>query len=103
MITYLLVALINFSYIEIDEADIQPIEQVDVLKRECENGKSLSCTKLGTMYYFGKGVERDLDRSASYLKIACDGDHMRGCSNLGALYAKGQGVEQSHVKAHTFY
>ncbi len=73
-------------------------------ERACGLNNGRGCDALGRLYYYGRGVEKNLTRAAQFHSKACNlnnGDG--GCFNLGLLYEYGQGVEKNLIKAAQFY
>ena len=50
---------------------------------QCKKGSLSSCAVLGRSYQIGRGVTRDLAKSAQLLGRACDGGVAQGCGRLG--------------------
>ena len=51
---------------------------------------------LATMYYFGRGVDRDFEMAAEWYKKAADQGHASAQYNLSILYKDGNGVEKNN-------
>ena len=66
---------------------------------KCQDGDFKICVELAHIYYFGKGVSKDLYKSAQLYEKACDGGEMEGCLNLGNAYYLGNGVTKDFGKA----
>lgn len=68
-------------------------------KAEAENGDANAQAKLGWMYEYGCGVEKDyLEAAKCYQKAAKQGD-VGAQSTLGAMYASGVGLEKDPAEA----
>jgi len=78
--------------------------QIELLKKECENGVGISCTNLGLLYAKGSfnGV-KDYSSAKIFYKKACDLGNMAGCANLGLLYELGRGVKKDLQEAKRLY
>ena len=61
--------------------------KVSVSIGECNSGKMVSCTNLGTFYRMGWGVTKDVSRAAALYKKGCDGGDANGCSLLKLIEA----------------
>src|SRR5687768_2146481 len=61
-------------------------------RKECTTARD--CTLKGIEHYYGKGVPKDLARSAQFAGFGCDGGDFWGCHNLANLYAYGTGVPE---------
>lgn len=58
-----------------------------------------SLEELGEMYFYGKGVPRDLEKSFDYFRQAADMGSARGQSWVGYFYQTGQGVSPDYGEA----
>ena len=54
---------------------------------------------LGSLYYGGQGVSRNLEYSASLFQQSCTAGFTRGCGQLGESYLFGEGVPRDMIKA----
>ncbi|GAA9062067.1 hypothetical protein BTM312_01900 [Helicobacter pylori] len=72
-------------------------------EKACDLKDGRGCKNLGALYYYGKGVEKNLTKASYFYSKACDLKDGMGCKNLGALYYYGQGVEKDLIKAAYFY
>ena len=70
-----------------------------VLLEPCSRGDGRSCFMLGSLYYGGQGVSRNLERSATLFQQSCTAGFMRGCGQLGESYLFGEGVPKDMTKA----
>lgn len=67
-----------------------------------EKGSSKHIFVMGWMYHYGKGVEIDYQKAASwYQKVV--GKSSNATNNLGILYFEGKGVKQDYKKAFELY
>ena len=64
-------------------------EGPDVLRTPCTSGDGESCFVLGSLYYSGAGVPRDLAQSAALFRQSCDGNWPRGCGGLAEMQPRG--------------
>lgn len=100
-----------------------PPELLRRIEATCQSGAvEGACANLAAMFQLGRGVRRDLRRSASLyeatcrrgqttsclglglqsvalLRAACEHGATLGCTTLGAMYAQGRGVPRSDAKA----
>jgi hypothetical protein len=65
----------------------------------CNGGDGESCFMLGSVYYGGEGVSRNLEYSASLFDRSCTAGFTRGCGQIGESYLFGEGVPKDFVKA----
>jgi hypothetical protein len=70
-----------------------------VLLEPCNRGDGASCYMLGSLYYGGQGVSRNLDHSATLFQQSCTAGFTRGCGQLGESYLFGEGVPRNIIKA----
>lgn len=70
-----------------------------VLREPCSRGDGRSCFMLGSLYYGGQGVARNLEYSATLFQLSCAAGFTRGCGQLGESYLFGEGVPKDIVKA----
>jgi hypothetical protein len=61
----------------------------------CNQGDGESCYLLGSLYYAGGGVRRDLARSSALFRQACESGWARGCGGAGELYKAGNQPAQA--------
>jgi Sel1 repeat len=71
----------------------------DVLLQPCKTGDGRSCYMLGSLYYGGQGVDRNLQYSATLFQQSCTAGFTRGCGQLGESYLFGEGVPKDIIKA----
>lgn len=62
----------------------------------------MGCKRLWSLYYYGRGVEKNLIKAAQYASKACDLNNGSGCGTLGFLYGMGKGVEKNLIKADQY-
>ena len=70
-----------------------------VLLEPCRSGDGKSCFMLGSLYYGGQGVRRNLEYSATLFQQSCTAGFARGCGQLGESYLFGEGVAKDMLKA----
>ena len=70
-----------------------------VLLEPCNRGEGASCFMLGSLYYAGQGVSRNLERSATLFQQSCTAGFTRGCGQLGESYLFGEGVPKDFARA----
>lgn len=74
------------------------------LEPACEADHAVACARLGWMYQWAKGVDRDYDRARELYERACQtSDKHVGCENLGRLYENGEGVDEDLDRARQLY
>ncbi len=70
-----------------------------VLLEPCSRGDGKSCFMLGSLYYGGQGVSRNLEYSATLFQQSCTAGFTRGCGQLGESYLFGEGVPKDIARA----
>lgn len=70
-----------------------------VLMQFCNQGDGQSCFMLGSLYYGGDGVTRNLEHSAELFQQSCTDGFTRGCGQIGESYLFGEGVPKDIAKA----
>ena len=73
-------------------------EQIKNLEIEAEKGDSDSLNKLGSIYLFGKGIEKDINKGIEYLTLAAKGENHIAMNTLGNYYS-----EQNDQKSLEYY
>lgn len=69
-------------------------------KSGCEQGNADACAVVGVQYQLGRGVERNMETSATYLEKSCELGSADGCAVLASAYTNGQqGFKQDFAKA----
>lgn len=63
----------------------------------------MGCKRLWSLYYYGRGVEKNLTKAAYFYSKACDLKEGMGCGNLGVLYYNGDGVKRDSKKADQYF
>jgi TPR repeat protein len=79
--------------------DLVKTEGDAVLRDPCSRGDGPSCFMLGSLYYGGQGVSRNLEYSATLFQQSCAAGFTRGCGQLGESYLFGEGVPKDTLKA----
>ena len=60
--------------------------KVWALKKACKLDDGKACYTLGTKYYFGQDVSKDLSKTVELYKDACNLKYGEGCFELGSRY-----------------
>ena len=75
-------------------------------EKACNMGAPSGCERLANLFFFGKGVKKDYEKSNKLYKKACDnmkypdGD---ACYNLAISYTNGEGIEQDYKEANRLF
>lgn len=92
-----------FGIIKKDTTISDTTSQTTQLQKKCDSGDANECFNLGTMYYDGKGVQKDYIKAVELYQKACDGGDADVCNILGIMYGNGKGVKQDSAKAVELY
>ena len=68
-----------------------------------EQGNVSAQYNLGVMYYYGRGVRRDLKAGEKWYRLAAEQGDAYAQSNLGVMYENGQGVPKDDQAAVKWY
>ncbi len=68
-----------------------------------EDGNAKAQYDLGNAYYFGNGVEKDINKSTIWLRRAADQGYPAAQSELGVSYERGESVEKDLKEAIRLY
>jgi len=83
--------------------ELSPEEKLTKLHMDAEAGISNAQSLLGSMYYLGEGVSKNVAKAAHwYQKAAAQGD-AQAQLNLGLMYDQGEGVHKNVAKAARWY
>ncbi|WP_010322543.1 tetratricopeptide repeat protein [Marinobacterium stanieri] len=77
--------------------------EFDKLMPLAENGDGDAQNRIGEMFEFGYGVERDSDKAIEWYRKAADQNVVAAWHNIGRCYNFGTGVEQDYAEAETWY
>ena len=70
-----------------------------VLQKAAEKGEANAQYRLGSLYYHGQGVPRDLKQAAEWYKKAAEQGNTPAQAALGNMYLSGEGVPKDSAKA----
>ena len=65
----------------------------------CDRNEWQACTRLATLYWFPRGMKRDLARAESLYQRACDGGEPLACFSLGRMYGDALPMQDKAGKA----
>src|SRR5258708_33329667 len=66
-------------------------------------GVARAQSNMGAAFLEGRGVARDPEKAATWLRLAAEQGDAAGQRNLGLCYYEGWGVPQHHVEAARWY
>lgn len=90
----------DWSFLKSAEAD--PSIK-DVLLKQAESGDAQAMFKLASMYFHGKGVERDLAEAFKWNRQAAFKGNSSAQNNLGYMYDEGKSTKKDPVEALKWY
>ena len=73
-----------------------------VWSHEVEEGNREAMYNVGLLYFFGKGVERNLPLAFEYCEKAAYKGSSRAQNNLAYMYIKGLGTKKNYVLAYAW-
>ncbi|MCQ2974117.1 MAG: sel1 repeat family protein [Bacteroidales bacterium] len=80
------------------------MENLELLKKQAEEGDANAQYSLGTMYFSGwGGVQKDYKELIKWLTKASEQGHAMAQWNLGVCFEKGYGVKINYEKAEGWY
>ncbi len=77
--------------------------EFDRLLPQAEQGDGEAQNRIGEMYEFGYGVERDNDKALAWFRKAADQNVVAAWHNVGRSYNFGTGVAQDYAEAENWY
>ncbi|GAA7394874.1 hypothetical protein TH0573_01070 [Helicobacter pylori] len=89
--------LVDLGMLSYDKQDFSKARKY--FEKACDLNNGGGCKNLGSLYYYGEGVEKNSIKATQFYSKACDLDNGLGCGALGVLYYNGQGVEKNLTKA----
>lgn len=87
----------------IDEVIDGQKQSIALYKMAARQNSAEANLKLGDIYYYGIGVEKDLKKAAAFYWIATDLKNARAAFNFGYMYQKGEGVPMNFALAKRHY
>ena len=73
-----------------------------VWTQEVSQGKSEAMYNIALLYFFGRGVERNLPLAYEYCKKAAYRGSARAMNNLAYMYMRGLGTEKDYMSAYAW-
>ncbi|WP_345991856.1 tetratricopeptide repeat protein [Sulfurimonas sp. HSL-1716] len=78
-------------------------DAISIWSKACSDGFMEACDKLGSMYYFGYGTQKDrLKAKELFLKVCISGNG-EDCAKVARMYDYGYGIKQDRKKAAELY
>ncbi len=72
---------------------------VELWKPYAKDGNVKAQYSIATIFYEGKGVEKNHHKAMYWYKQAAEQEHAKAYAQIGLMYCKGEGVLQSFKKA----
>ena len=76
---------------------------VEQYRKAAAEGFALAQSNLGTMYFYGSGVPKDLEQAVTWYRKAADQGLAIAQKNLGNMYQNGSGVPKDLEQAAAWY
>lgn len=80
-----------------------PEDKANQAALSCQNGSAHACYELADIYYYGRGLPRDLTAALRYYSRACEQRDDAGCYNAADMYARGEGTAKDRSKAISYF
>lgn len=90
----------NEENVESVNSEMQSVELYKLAARQESDSANL---KLGDIYYYGIGVEKNLNKAAAYYIVGAGLKNARSSFNIGYMYQYGEGVPRNLFLAKTYY
>ncbi|KQC10226.1 MAG: hypothetical protein APR62_12490 [Smithella sp. SDB] len=78
-------------------------EDVINCRKSAERGDVMSQTRLGEMYFYGKGVSQNYVEALKWLLKAAEQGHVEAYYTLGCMYEEGKGVARDLAEAAKWF
>ncbi|WP_345979060.1 tetratricopeptide repeat protein [Sulfurimonas sp. HSL3-2] len=78
-------------------------DAISIWSKACSDGFMEACDKLGSMYYFGYGTEKDQLRAKELFLKVCISGNGEDCAKVAKMYNYGYTVKQDKKKATELY
>jgi TPR repeat protein/predicted secreted protein len=78
-------------------------EALKQFKPLAEAGDNEAQSHLGSLYYVGRGVTKDLDEAYNWYRKSADQGNVDAQYSIGNMYLLGEGVEQNNASAEEWY
>ena len=75
---------------------------LSIWTKEVEMGNTEALYNIGLLYYFGKGVKKDLNIAFDYCKKAAYRGSGRAQNNLAYMHMKGLGTKKNYIYAYAW-
>jgi len=76
---------------------------VDEMRVKAEGGNKDAAYFMGLLYYYGEGVDKDMERASFYFRQAALAGHVESASNLGLMLYAGMGVSSDDRAALSWF
>jgi TPR repeat protein len=77
--------------------------QKEIFQKQCRENNALGCHNLSALYYTGKEVRQDFQKSLEFEKKACMLKYAMGCRNVGLIYFKGEHIPKNGKEALSYF
>ena len=74
-------------------------EAYSCFEQSYKQGAIWALTNLGRLYYFGEGVEKNIQKAIALWQEAGEQNEVGACHNLSVIYYDGDGIERDYDKA----
>lgn len=90
------------------QADIEVVptpseEELEDIRIRASNGEVQAQLAMGDLFYFGRGVEKDIEQAKMFYEAAARNGNVNAQYNLGEIYDKGRGGFKDDARAYNYY
>ena len=75
------------------------VREASEVRSRAERGDAKAQDRLGSIFYYGKGVPQDYNQAVRWFRQAAEQGDAKAQYNLARMYYKGQGVPQDYTEA----
>ena len=101
--SFILLFIIFIFFNDQAKSNLSIDTDLKILKAQSEEGNPDAKFYLGSLYYIGRGIDKNYLKAVDLFKEASDAGNVSATFNLGIIYAKGRGVEIDEKKAFEYY
>jgi TPR repeat protein len=76
---------------------------IEPVLASADNGNATAQALVGTMYYYGYGLNQDYKKALVWYKLAAESGEVSAQATLGRMHYLGHAVRQDLVQAHKWY
>lgn len=93
------VGVIIWHFVHAELTARRLVKDATAYRVRAEQGDAQSQLRLGSMYYYGKGVSKDYSEAARWYRKSAEQGNPKAEYSLGDMYREGKGVPQDYAEA----